>query len=350
MTRARKELIDLNTTSYYHCISRCVRRAFLCGVDPLTGNNYEHRKIWVVERLTELSEVFAIEVCAYAVMSNHSHLVLRVDQHKAQSWSEEQVMAQWEKLFSIPVLVQQYKEGTDSVAVVIEAKKIIAEWRSRLMDISWYMRSLNEHLARRANEEDRCTGRFWEGRYKSQALLDEAAVLTCMSYVDLNPIRAGMCDTPEDSDFTSIQQRIRQWHQGQPQNKNNKTKSTAEKNHNPAPLMRLIKQSQDPHRNAIGYTTKDYLELVDWAGRAIRDDKQGAIPNSIPPILERLKLNPKTYLAFVGKFSSHSPDKIRHQHSKALGSVEQLKILATQLGQKFICGLSDARRLYVVDA
>ena len=350
MTRARKDLIDINSTPYYHCVSRCVRRAFLCGVDQLMGNNYEHRKIWVVERLTELSEVFAIEVCAYAVMSNHSHLVLRVDQHKAQSWSEEQVMAQWEKLFSIPVLVQQYKEGTDSAAVAIEAKKIITQWRSRLMDISWYMRSLNEHLARRANAEDRCTGRFWEGRYKSQALLDEAAVLTCMSYVDLNPIRAGMCDTPEESDFTSIQQRIRQWQHSQPHNKMNKIKSTPEKTHNQTPLMRLVKQSQDPHKNAIGYTTKDYLELVDWAGRAIRDNKRGAIPNSIPPILERLKLNPKTYLAFVGKSSSHLPDRIRQQHNKALGSVQHLQTLATRLGQKFICGLSDARRLYVVDA
>ena len=278
MTRARKELIDLNTTPYYHCISRCVRRAFLCGVDQLTGNNYEHRKVWVVERLTELSKVFAIEVCAYAVMSNHSHVVLRVDQHKAQSWSEEQVMAQWEKLFSIPVLVQQYKEGTDSAAVAIEAKKIITQWRSRLMDISWYMRSLNEHLARRANEEDRCTGRFWEGRYKSQALLDEAAVLTCMSYVDLNPIRAGMCDTPEESDFTSIQQRIRQWQHSQPHNKMNKIKSTPEKTHNQTPLMRLVKQSQDPHKNAIGYTTKDYLELVRLGGACHSRQQKGRYP------------------------------------------------------------------------
>jgi hypothetical protein len=256
------------------------------------------------------------------------------------------------KAFFDTGVVQQYKEGTDSAAVAIEAKKIIAQWRSRLIDISWYMRSLNEHLARRANEEDRCTGRFWEGRYKSQALLDEAAVLTCMSYVDLNPIRAGICDTPEQSDFTSIQQRIRQWQKIQPQNKNSKAKSTstAEKNHTTVPLMRLVKQSQDPHRNAIGYTTKDYLELVDWAGRAIRDNKRGSIPKSIPPILERLKLNPKTYLAFVGKSSSHLPDKIRQQHNKALGSIEQLKTLVAQLGQKFICGLSDARRLYVVDS
>jgi putative transposase len=191
MTRARKELIDINTTPYYHCVSRCVRRAFLCGVDHLTGNSYEHRKSWIVERLTELSKVFAIEVCAYAVMSNHCHVVLRVDQQKALSWSEEQVMAQWEKLFSIPLLVQKYRDGTDIAAAASKAQEVIAEWRSRLIDISWYMRSLNEYLARKANEEDGCTGRFWEGRYKSQALLDEAAVLTCMTYVDLNPIRAG---------------------------------------------------------------------------------------------------------------------------------------------------------------
>jgi REP element-mobilizing transposase RayT len=254
-------------------------------VDNLTGNNYEHSKVWVVERLTELSKVFAIEVCTYAVMSNHCHLVILVDQHKAQSWSEEQVMAQWEKLFSIPVVVKQYKEGTDIAAVAIEAKKIIAQWLSRLMDISWYMRSLNEYLARRANEEDRYTGRFWVGRYKSQALLDEAAVLTCMSYVELNPIRAGISDTPEESDFISIQQRIQQWRRAQAKNQSTAKESTRGGIQPSVPLMRLVKQSQDPHRNAIGYTTKDFLELVDWAGRAIRDNKRGLYQTQYPRFL-----------------------------------------------------------------
>lgn len=343
MTRARKQLIDLATTPYYHCICRCVRRAFLCGEDHLTGKNYEHRKDWVVQRLTELAQVFAIEVCAYAVMSNHYHVVLRVDQDKALTLSEEQVLARWERLFKVPLIVEQYQSGTAvSRAVEKKAQEIIEEWRQRLMDISWYMRTLNEHLARRANEEDRCRGRFWEGRYKSQALLDDAAVLTCMSYVDLNPIRARISETPEASDYTSIQQRIRQW-QRTPKTK---TKTETELKQTPIPLMPLVKQSQDPHKNTIGYTRKDYIELVDWAGRAIREDKRGHIPNDIPPILQRLNLRAEAYLSHVGRKTLKTTQLKRLPDPKALGSVARLKALAEKLEQTFIRGIGDARRLY----
>ncbi len=210
MTRARKELVSVETTPYYHCICRCVRRAFLWGEDSYSGKNCEHRRGWVLERLRELQGVFAVDVCAYAVMSNHYHLVVRLDSDRATAWSEGEVMERWERLFSLPLLVVRYRAGqTSTVAERERAQAQIALCRERLQDLSWFIRSLNEHLARRANAEDGCKGRFWEGRYKSQALLDDAAVLTCMSYVDLNPVRAGMADTPEASDFTSIQQRIR---------------------------------------------------------------------------------------------------------------------------------------------
>ncbi|MBL1275311.1 MAG: hypothetical protein COB30_004435 [Ectothiorhodospiraceae bacterium] len=76
------------------------------------------------------------------------------------------------------------------------------------MDISWFMHILNETIARKANAEDNCNGRFWEGRFKSQTLFDESVPAACMTYIDLNPIRAGMAKTPERSDHTSIQKRL----------------------------------------------------------------------------------------------------------------------------------------------
>ncbi len=99
MTTPRKQLISLADTPYYHCISRCVRRAFLCGEDKLTGKTFEHRRAWVEDKLLALSQVFAIDVCAYAIMSNHTHVVLFVDEASAKLWSTEEVLKRWHKLF-----------------------------------------------------------------------------------------------------------------------------------------------------------------------------------------------------------------------------------------------------------
>ena len=141
-------------------------------------------------------------------MSNHYHLVLHIDQRRAKSFSDLEVVERWAQVFGIPTAVRQWKEGVAGEAETEAALHVIGLWRSRLMDVSWFMRCLNEHLARRANAEDKCTGRFWEGRFKSQALLDEAGLLTGMAYVDLNPVRAGVAKTPEESEFTSIYTRI----------------------------------------------------------------------------------------------------------------------------------------------
>ena len=92
MPQPRSSQISLLDTPYYHCVSRCVRRSFLCGIDSYSGQSYEHRRGWVEQRLLFLSSVFSIDICAYAVMSNHVHLVLCVDKDKAMSWSDNQVV------------------------------------------------------------------------------------------------------------------------------------------------------------------------------------------------------------------------------------------------------------------
>jgi hypothetical protein len=130
-------------------------------------------------------------------MSNHYHIVIRVNSEKADRWTDLEVAERWTQLFSKPSLIQRYVGGENlSVGEQQQVSQLISRWRLRLTDLSWYMRCLNEPIARMANSEDDCTGRFWEGRFKSQALLDERAVLACMAYVDLNPIRAAMANTP----------------------------------------------------------------------------------------------------------------------------------------------------------
>ncbi|HEY6645020.1 MAG TPA: hypothetical protein VIZ63_23020 [Povalibacter sp.] len=204
MGYARKALVCLNDTPYYHVVARCVRRAWLWGFDEYAGRDYSHRKEWILERLRLLTSIFSIEICAFAVMSNHYHLVLYVDERQAKSLSRAEVAVRWTQIFGTPACIRHYLAGEALEAERELAESMIELWRRRLYDISWFMKSLNEHLARRANAEDNCTGKFWEGRFKSQALLDEAGLLTAMAYVDLNPIRAGIAATPEASEYTSI--------------------------------------------------------------------------------------------------------------------------------------------------
>ncbi|TMP59994.1 transposase, partial [Pseudoalteromonas citrea] len=188
--------------------SRCVRVAYLCGEDKVTGQSYEHRRGWIEDKLLELAKVFCIDVCSYAVMSNHTHTVLYVDDIKAKRLSDKAIIIRWHKLFKGTILSHKFLQGErlDSAQQTF-LNKDIEQFRERLSSISWFMRVLNESIARKANKEDNCTGRFWEGRFKSQALLDEAALAACMAYVDLNPVRAKMTETPEASDYTSVKAR-----------------------------------------------------------------------------------------------------------------------------------------------
>ena len=165
MPQARYRLVDTQTTPYYHCISRCVRRAFLCGRDRYSGKNFDHRKQWILDRIKLLSSVFAIDVCAYAIMSNHFHLVLHVNVNEAQAWSMDEVIDRWLGLYRGPEVARKYKADEPLLAIEQDGLFSLVEvWRDRLSDLSWYMRSLNETIARMANDEDGCTGRFWEGR------------------------------------------------------------------------------------------------------------------------------------------------------------------------------------------
>ncbi len=205
----RSSLVVPHTAGTYHCVTRCVRRAFLCGDDPVSGRCFDHRKAWLESRLIELAGIFSISVLAYAVMSNHVHAVLHRNPALCAGWSDEEVATRWVQLFPVRVDGRIEAEACRrKVSVLTGDPARIALLRQRLGDLSWFMRCLSEPLARLANAEDRCTGRFWEGRYRCQALLDDEAVLACMTYVDLNPVRAGIAQDLPESAHTSVRMRL----------------------------------------------------------------------------------------------------------------------------------------------
>ena len=331
MPKSRQSQISLSDTPYYHCISRCVRRAYLCGEDSVTGNSYEHRRGWVENKLLALAQVFAIDVCAYAVMSNHTHVVLHVDRDEARAWTMPEVLHRWHTLHKGTLLTRQYmdeaRRGEMSAVEIKTVEDIAQVYRERLYDISWFMRHLNEYIAREANREDGCTGRFWEGRFKSQALLDEAALAACMAYVDLNPVRAGIADTPEASTHTSIQHRA---------------KAVAQKRSQPDTLKPFAGNSnnRDADSKSLPFRLTDYLNLVDMTVRVIREDKKGYINAKQSPILVRLNISAENWQTLTTEFEK--------RFTQAAGAERSLLQYKQHVGQKRVKGMGNAKRLLSV--
>jgi REP element-mobilizing transposase RayT len=316
MPKPRKTLVSLDATPYYHCVSRCVRRAFLCGHDAFSGKSFEHRRAWIEQRLLTLADVFAIDIAAYAVMSNHYHVVLHIDKEQALTWSNTEVIEHWHTLFTGSLLSQRFIEGESLSRAERDAlTEQIDEWRKRLMSISWFMRCVNEPIAREANREDEATGRFWEGRFKSQALLDEQALAACMAYVDLNPIRARMAKTPEQSAHTSIKCRIEQ----------------ALGTQQPKSLLAFAGNPRKDMPKGLPFQLTDYLELVDWSGRIIREDKKGALDNDLPPILQRLNIEANHFIYLTKHFEQ--------PFTHLVGTACHVKQACEEIGQHWVHGI-----------
>jgi len=321
--------------------------------------NFDHRRGWIAERIKQLAGIFAIDVAAFAIMSNHYHIVMRIDRERALEWTLDEVLERWTQLFSGPFLVTRYlseERAQMTGAEIAKVEEIAAVYRARLHDLSWFMRTLNEHIARQANAEDGVKGRFWEGRFKSQALLDEQALLAAMAYVDLNPVRAGIAQTPEASDYTSIQERIG----GLPEN--NAPAIPAQERDLPVepdreaaaldgeslqgedkvqPLPQVALMPFDAAAQtlwAIPFAFDDYLELVDWTGRAIRSDKRGHIPANHPKILDRLGIDPEQ---FVGR-----SERLLEAFGTAVGAPASMVDLCARRQSKYLRGLHAAREIF----
>jgi len=273
--------------------------------------------------MLSLANVYAIDICAYAVMSNHTHLVLYINQDEAKNWSIKQVLERWHSLHKGTQFTEKYlREEAMAEFELASVYKSCETYRERLTDISWFMRELNESIARMANKEDKCTGRFWEGRFKSQALLDEAALVACMAYVDLNPVRARMERTPEVSKHTSIKTRIEVAKANQIQ---------------PKTLFPFIGYERENQPEGLPFKLEDYLELIDLTGRIIRGDKRGSLDVSLAPILQRINLTSEQWLEVSTGFET--------RFGSAVGSEMLLADYCEHTGIKRRPNLSACKRL-----
>ena len=333
----RTELCAEDEVQVFHLINRCVRRTFLCGVNPDTGKDYSHRKQWIRDRLEELAGIFGLDVMAFAVMSNHLHVVVRTRPDVVKGWSDDEVAQRWWNLFP----QRRKTDGRPETASEFELNQIrndvdgLKEKRKRLSSISWFMRCLAEPIARRGNKDDEVTGHFWEGRFKAQVLADEAALAACMAYVDLNPVRARIAKTPEKSDFTSVQERIcdrqvaeEHWAPSSgrrppspPQagekgptgdiNAYDRQCEHGERAGWLAPIAlqpprKRVRDKQTGRRadnkGCLPMTLDDYLRLLDWTGRQFRRLQPGRIPADCDEILRRLDCSGDVWFDIVKNF------------------------------------------------
>ena len=342
MTRPRSLLVHAQKSGVYHCHSRCVRRAFLCGRDPLTQQDYSHRKEWLRNLMMELSTIFFIDVCGYAIMPNHFHIILRNRPDLADKVTDEEVAIRWYRLF--PRRRNQYFEPEDPTPKEIDDVLARADGagtlRKHLTSISWFMRCLKEPIARRANKEDQCTGRFWEGRFKSVALLDQAAILACSAYVDLNPIRAGLAKTPEESEFTSVKERIVA-HKAQ-KKKSGRADSdsgggrrySGRRNDWLCPLM-----DQTDRKGYLNLSFAEYLQILEATGRQLAPGKSGRIPDHLESILVRLGIKPDQWQRGSQSFGS--------LFFNAVGKPSNLEKAARETGRKWFRGKQSCAAIFI---
>jgi REP element-mobilizing transposase RayT len=352
---SRVEIFAPDEIAIVHVMNRTVRRCFLMGNDMLTGRNYDHRKAWCEDELTRLAALFGIDLLGYAILSNHFHLILRSRPDVVAEWSDTEVARRW------CLLCPPRKEGNGKAETPSDSElnlirnnpSKLAEIRSRLSNISWWMRLLSQKIAQRANREDGELGKFWQARFRAVRLLDETALLACTAYVDLNPIRAGMARTLEESKFTSVQKRLaaiiqttkrpnqadgtfpREMAEGtKPELENTQT---GKKHAYPAlayqikladlpPLSRevapdrhlspvAIDELLDPigpclsqsarrasDKGFLPMSAAAYLELLDWTARELKPGKRDQIPESMKPLFERIQISADTWRNLVKDF------------------------------------------------
>jgi len=308
---ARAEVFNPSEVAVLHLCARVVRRCFLFGVDPVTGKNHDHRKIWIEDQLRLLAANFGIDLLSMAVLSNHFHLILRSRPDVVETWDDSEVARRW--LMLCPKRKKPDKSPEEPNEFELNSIRSdpekLATIRKRLSDVAWWMRLLCQNIGTRANQEDKQVGKFFQGRYRAVRILDEESLLACAAYVDLNPIRAALAETLESSQYTSVQRRIQALEQAasSPASQGKSVDSFLspltinEQNDSIGACANQTRQ-RCSDKGFLSMSIVDYLELLDASARLVRPDKTGYTPGDVAPIFQRLNLDPDTWKMQIKDF------------------------------------------------
>lgn len=327
----RRDVIDEENVGVYHCISRVNRQRPFLGKDSETGEDYSHRRDMIIEMITEMAQYFAIDIITLSIMINHIHLLLRIRPDIVRTWPDWKVARCWLWLYPKRKTAKgkPKKPNDDEVKELVRNPKRIEELRKRLSSLSWFHKRYKEKVAKVCNKADGVTGHFWEGRFGCTRMADEASTLACSVYVDLNPVRACVAQTPEESEYTGAYYRIaaRQARiksllgelTGQEDNEQSPDSwlSPIFSDSLPADQQYAKQKKRASDTSAMGIDFDQYLELLDWTGKQTRVDKPGSIPANLDPILKRLDINGEYWVEGVKSFESclskivGHPDKVQ---------------------------------------
>ena len=379
----RAEQFSPDEVCIVNVTQRCVRRAFLAGIDGATGKDYSCRREWIRRRMELLASAFAIDMLAYAIMGNHMHLIVRNRPDVLAEWSDRDVAIRWLKVYPGRRLEEHLAEPTENdIQTLVRDKQRLGTIRQRLSDISWFMRALSEPIARRANKVDECTGHFWEGRFKAQRIVDETGLLACSMYVDLNPVRAAMADSPDHSPHTSAFDRIeaekgKQIDSAAFDLKPIPTDEAAEKIRN-TPVKKLRQKRRAKRKNPTGRKVRrdgwlaplpldpctlssepqthndgfrssdrgflslslnDYLRLLRWTAK--HGDDAAKVPAGMAKTLAALGIDPSMWQDLVWHWKEY------FGHSTCVGRSESMQADAERTGHHWHRGQSSASACFV---
>ena len=214
----RKDVVREGEVGIYHVWSRCAQQWHLMGQEEEWRIDFGHRRQWLESLLRYHSQVFAVDLANFSILSNHFHLVVRTRPDIVETWSDEMVAARWKLAwpeFDQEAMTWSREVDDRMIQRLVDDPKKFDLARKGLGSLSWFMARIKEAFSKLCNAEAGRSGAFWDERFGARELLDERAVLTCMSYVDMNQVKAGVAETLADSSRSAIAVRIAELQQAE---------------------------------------------------------------------------------------------------------------------------------------